>query len=292
MSRRADCTLRPRAHIPQLGEALSRGRHEGGARVQKAELLDRPARDELAHEAAAAGVEQEHVVRRHGGGDEIAARRYGDGANPSRGVADEPQPVGGQRLAEHGLRTRSRFEPRPRECEPDARVGVDRQLLERGRLECTGPRLARLGLRAAALRERPDGEARDDRERGEGEAGEREQAPVPAVRGRAFLLEPALLAPGADRLGEDIVEDLVPVRAVDAVDDPVARQRREHGAQRALRHAGVLREIVSVMCDLRPRRGHEMLEHARGNVLLVRSEPRERAEQMVAHDRSRPTERP
>ena len=106
----------------------------------------------------------------------------------------------------------------------------------------------------------------------------------------ALAFEPPLAAPGADRLGEHVVEDLEPVRAVDAVHDSVARQLREHSTERLLGDIRVLGEVGSAMRDLRPRRSDEMLEHARRNVLLSRCEPAERTQQVVPHDRLRAAE--
>src|SRR5205807_3627481 len=108
------------------------------------------------------------------------------------------------------------------------------------RLELARTCVSCLRACAAALRECPDREPGDDRERQERGGDEDVQPTLPTPGGKPFTLEPALLAPRADRLCKDVVEDLVPVRPVDAVHDSVPRQRREYVSECALGDVRVL----------------------------------------------------
>src|SRR5207244_4364866 len=109
---------------------------------------------------------------------------------------------------EDGLGRDSRLEPRGGETEQDAAVGIDGQLLQRRRLELARTRVPGLRPRAAAFGQRPDGERPDPGQGAEREDDEDEQPALPAARDPALAIEPALLPPAANRLGEDVVEDL------------------------------------------------------------------------------------
>ena len=224
-----------RADVPCVGDTLPRSRHDRAAASCEVERGHRLPGGDLAGDETSARVDQENAVGRHSGRDQTAVRRQGDGSDLARQLTDDPQPVGGQRLPKHVLAHPAGLETSPCQGEPDTLVRIDGQLLQRGRLEYSRVCVARLRLGARALRERPRREPGDDPQCDERRGEEDVHPPLAATRADALALEAALLPPRADRLGEDVVEDLVAVGSVDAVHDPVAGQRRQHPTERVFR---------------------------------------------------------
>ena len=146
-----------------------------------------------------------------------------------------------------------------------------------------------VALRQPERRHRCDGEEREQRpER------HREQPAAPPCRLEALPLQLPAAAPREHRLGEDVVEDLVALAAargaVDRAEDPLAVERREHRAHQLFRHRRVLGEIARALRDLRTGRRDEVVEHLRGDVLLLRNELVERALDVRAYDCPCPAE--
>ena len=196
-----------------------------------------------------------------------------------------------QRRAQHVRDPRRPLEPGGREPELQTPYRIAGQIRESGSRELARVGVPRLRSRMAALGQREQCDRRHDRERDRRGDGDREQPSLPPACGAPLPLESPLEPPRLNRLDEHVVEDLVPVRAVDAVHDAVPGKGREHAGERLLRHVRVFREIRRAMRDLRPGRRHEMLEELRRHVLLLRRETRERVLEVVAHDRRRTAER-
>jgi hypothetical protein len=73
-------------------------------------------------------------------------------------------------------------------------------------------------------------------------------------------------------------------------EDPLATEHAEHRLELARRGRRVLGEIDFLMRDLRARRRHEVVEHARGERLLIRRQRGERPFQVLLDDPPRSAE--
>ncbi len=157
-----------------------------------------------------------------------------------------------------------------------------------GRARFLGARPRDLGLvaRLAPLRQRIDRDARHHRQGDQrGDRDDREPS-QPATRHRPLPLELAPPAPVEDRLGEDVVEDLVPVAVggVERAEDALAAQRPEHRLGLAPAEVRELREVRGAVRDLRPGRRDQVLEHAGRSVLILVVEYRQRPVEVIADD--------
>ena len=93
-------------------------------------------------------------------------------------------------------------------------------------------------------------------------------------------------APGEHRLGQDVVEDLVAHVAalLERAQDPSLGEGVERPDAAPRRDAPEVREVRDLVRDLRPGRRDEVVEEARGDVLLLRRELLERTLQMLLDD--------
>ena len=146
------------------------------------------------------------------------------------------------------------------------------------------------------MHERPEAEAADHRDEEQHSAPD---AQDPAAQGAPPAVVVVLAPPLEDRLGEDVVVELVARRAV-------ARHGRRHAAEDAAALAsaelvqdrlhdaflvtGPLREIGRAVGDLGLRARDEEAEEIRRHVLLARAQRSERVEQVVLDDPLRPSE--
>ena len=144
--------------------------------------------------------------------------------------------------------------------------------------------------RLAALDERPDAEGAE-REREQQEPAR--DLCEPLDRGPAAPVMVVVATPLEDRLGEDVVEELVPGcaaagrRGRDTAKDAAAlgaAQPVEHDGHPVLAPARPVGEIGGGMGDLRLRARDEVAEHVGGCVALRGCQRRERLEQVVLHD--------
>ena len=85
------------------------------------------------------------------------------------------------------------------------------------------------------------------------------------------------------------MEDLIPPALV-GPQDAVLDEGREHRAHRRLRGPGELRQVRSLVRDLRPRRRDEMVEEERRERLLLRRQRFDRTLQVVGDDLARAAE--
>src|SRR6266567_5996095 len=164
-----------------------------------------------------------------------------------------------------------------------------------GELPTAGP--MSLVACVAALRERVDGDRRENRNENERADRKPDQAPMALGGGGPLRFELplglVLRPPGEHGLGEDIVEDLV-ARAFRPVlrgtDDPLFDEPLEHVLRLGLSDRCVAGEIAGPMGDLHARRSDEMVVHRGRGVLLVRRELCHRAIQMILDDVRRTAE--
>ena len=150
---------------------------------------------------------------------------------------------------------------------------VLRELGQRRGLERARPGPPRRAAGVGAFGERIDGYGCHSCEREEGQRRDHGQPPLAAARLLAVPLQLAAGPPGEHTVGEDVVEDLVPLAApgsVDRADDALAAERVEHRPHVSLRDRRVLREVAGPMGDLRPGRRDEVAEDRGGDVLVRR----------------------
>ena len=314
---------------PGSGAIEDHGERSVGGELSTRRVLDpgnrraSPTRPNQPDPSVAAGEERGAIGRERRLSRRLAARdrshrsprnRVGSDHLPLRRCRDDPVPAedrAEQRLAETNDRTDARLAQRapksvlgavggsepsrlPRQDEAQLRIGPE--LRDRERLELMGARLARLGPGLAPLQKRVHGDCCHRGEEHRADGDDRDESPMPAVGVDPLALElpVGLMAspPREHRLCEHVVEDLVPKGSplLERAQDPAPRQRREHGSELLLRDSSEVDEIVELVRDLRARRRHEMVEESSCDVLLVGTEHRHRALEMLLDDLLRAAE--
>ena len=113
---------------------------------------------------------------------------------------------------------------------------------------------------------------------------------MPTLRPGALRLHFATAAPAENRLGQDVVEDLVArtrvAALVDRAENSLPSQRCHHRPGLRLRQPREARQVGGPVRHLRSRRSHQVLEHARGGVLLAGVENGHRAVEVFPDDRT------
>ena len=212
------------------------------------------------------------------------------------GREHRPEARSEQRRAEHVLGLVAGRQLRRAQRVLQALLRIRRQARERGRVELARVGPLRLRPRLAALRQREDRHRRRQRERDHA-SRRRLPAGAGACASASWRSRSSRRSrpPGQHRVGEHVVEDLVArpaaVLAVHLAQDPLVPERLEHRPELGLVDRRVLGEIGRAVRDLRPRRRDEAVEDARGDVLLRRPEPGERALEMLTDDRLGAAER-
>ncbi len=291
-----------RAHVPQPhGSVLAAGHERFPVRAEgDARDLVPVAAQRLAELLVRAAIPQTHRAIVVGGRKHAPVRAEGDASDrdrvPEQGHLRAGAP-GGRERRDHGrprLRARVcavRLEP---EEERDFRMAG--QLVVSGRRERERGRRRRRVPGLAPLHERPDPKGADDRDKGEQSAADAREPPQrqPA---RTLLLVAA--SPLENRLGEDVVEELVADRGLaggrgDGAEDAAAlaaAELLEHGRDLRLGPSRPLGEVGGGVGDLRLRAGDEVAEEVGGRGLLAGRELAERFEQVVLDDLLRAAER-
>ena len=177
------------------------------------------------------------------------------------------------------------------------------KLVVRGRRERDRPRRGRRPRGVAALLQRPYGEPGEEGDECEQTCTDAyEPSPERSLALRLGLLLAQLLVPLPpleDRLGEDVVEELVADHGLagrrgDGAEDAAAlaaAELLEHGRDLRLGPPRPLGEVGGGMGDLRLRAGDEVAEEVRGRRLLSGCELAEGFEQVVLDDLLRAAER-
>ena len=216
------------------------------------------------------------------------ARREVHDGHWAAGREHAAQPGRAERLPQHRFGTAARGDTRGGDRIGDRTLRIGRELDEGRRVQGarTGPSSRAPGV--GALSERVDGDRRHRCQPEQSQSRDDDEAPLVLARPLSIPLQLATDSPGEDAVGEDVVEDLVPLassRPVDRTHDALAAEDVQHRHDVGLANGRVLGEVTRPVGDLRPRGRDEVVEHRRRDVLLGRRQPRQRPLEMNPHDR-------